>query len=62
MQGAYELCIDIAKHLIKTKQLGLPQDSKDSFSLLQRAGLIDEAMMVTLQWCWIAYLVANARR
>ncbi|MGH8656482.1 MAG: type VII toxin-antitoxin system HepT family RNase toxin [Gammaproteobacteria bacterium] len=49
VQRACELCIDIANHLIKTKKLGLPQDSKDSFSLLQRAGLIDEAMMASLR-------------
>lgn len=44
VRRACEICIDIANHLIKTRKLGLPQDSKDSFSLLQRAGLIDEAM------------------
>ncbi|MGH7908626.1 MAG: type VII toxin-antitoxin system HepT family RNase toxin [Thermodesulfobacteriota bacterium] len=49
VQRVCELCIDIANHLIKTKKLGLPQDSKDSFSLLQRAGLIDEAMMASLR-------------
>ncbi|MSQ27532.1 MAG: DUF86 domain-containing protein [Dehalococcoidia bacterium] len=40
LQRACELTIDIANHLIKTKKLGLPQDSRDSFALLQRAGLI----------------------
>ncbi|MGH8626047.1 MAG: type VII toxin-antitoxin system HepT family RNase toxin [Gammaproteobacteria bacterium] len=49
VQRACELCIDIANHLIKTKKLGLPQDSKDSFSLLQRGGLINEAMMASLR-------------
>ena len=49
VQRGCELCIDIANHLIKTRKLGLPQDSKDSFSLLQRAGLIDEAMTATLR-------------
>jgi len=49
VQRACELCIDIANHLIKTKKLGLPQDSKDSFSLLQRAGLIDESMTAALR-------------
>ena len=38
-----------ANHLIKTRKLGLPQDSKDSFSLLQRAGLIDESMAAALR-------------
>lgn len=49
VQRACELCIDVANHLIKTRKLGLPQDSKDSFSLLQRAGLIDEAMTAALR-------------
>ena len=49
VQRACELCIDIANHLIKTRKLGLPQDSKDSFSLLQRAGLIGEAMTAALR-------------
>ncbi len=49
LQRACELAIDIANHLIKTKKLGLPQDSKDSFELLQRAGLIDSVMMEGLQ-------------
>lgn len=49
VQRACELCIDIANHLIKTRKLGLPQDSKDSFSLLQSAGLIDEPMTARLR-------------
>ncbi len=49
VQRACELCFDIPNHLIKTRKLGLPQDSKDSFSLLQRAGLIDEAMAAALR-------------
>lgn len=49
LQRACELSIDIANHLIKIRKLGLPQDSRDSFELLQRAGLIDEPMMRTLQ-------------
>lgn len=49
LQRACELCIDIANHLIKAKKLGLPQDSRDSFSLLRHGGLIDEGTMVTLQ-------------
>ncbi len=49
LQRACELSIDIANHLIKINKLGLPQDSRDSFELLQRAGLIGEPMMRTLQ-------------
>lgn len=49
LQRICELAIDIANHLIKTKKLGLPQDSRDSFTLLQRAGLIGEKQMSSLQ-------------
>ena len=49
LQRACELAIDIANHVIKTKRLGLPQDSKDSFALLQRAGLIGVEQTKALQ-------------
>ena len=49
LQRACELTIDIANYLIKTKKLGLPQDSRDSFALLQRAGLITIEQMKVLQ-------------
>ncbi len=49
LQRACELSIDIANHLIKRRKLGLPQDSKDSFALLQRAGLISVERMKALQ-------------
>jgi predicted nucleotidyltransferase len=37
--------IDVANHMIKVKKLGLPQDSKDSFTLLHQAGLITAEQM-----------------
>jgi len=49
LQRSCELCIDIANHLIKTRKLGLPRDSRESFVLLQRAGLIDGRMAANLQ-------------
>jgi uncharacterized protein YutE (UPF0331/DUF86 family) len=49
VQRACELSIDIANHLIKARKLGLPQDSRNSFELLQRGGLISVEMMATLQ-------------
>lgn len=41
LQRAAELCIDMANHLIRKRKLGLPQDSRDSFTLLEQEGLID---------------------
>lgn len=49
LQRACELTIDIANHIIKKKKLGLPQESKDCFALLQRAGLISLEQMKSLQ-------------
>jgi len=46
---ACELTIDIANYLIKSRKLGLPQDSRDSFALLQQAGLITIEQMNGLQ-------------
>ncbi len=41
LQRACEQCIDMANHMIRTKKLGLPADSAESFSLLRKAGVID---------------------
>ncbi len=49
LQRACELTIDIANHLIRSKKLGMPQDSRDSFALLQKAGLITIEKMNGLQ-------------
>ena len=49
LQRAAELTIDIANHLIKTRKLGLPRDSRESFFLLEQAGLIDTEMTKKLQ-------------
>lgn len=49
LQRACELSIDIANFLIKIRKLGLPQDSRDSFELLRRAGIIHESMARALQ-------------
>ena len=44
LQRAAELCIDIANLQVRKNKLGLPQDSRESFSLLQQAGLIGEEL------------------
>ncbi len=49
LQRACELAIDMANHVIKVKKLGLPQDSRDSFSLLHDGGWISVEQMRTLQ-------------
>jgi uncharacterized protein YutE (UPF0331/DUF86 family) len=39
------MAIDVANHLVKTKKLGLPQDSVELFYLSHRAGLKSQAIM-----------------
>ena len=34
MQRACEQAIDLANHLVKTRKLGIPKDSRDSFQML----------------------------
>lgn len=46
---ACELAIDLANHLIKTRQLGIPTSSADSFDLLRQAGIIDDTLTRQLQ-------------
>jgi len=44
-----EATIDIAMHLVRVKHLGIPQDSRDTFSLLDQAGLISSELSLRLQ-------------
>jgi uncharacterized protein YutE (UPF0331/DUF86 family) len=49
IQRAAESAIDLAMHLVRREKLGIPQDSRDAFSLLvQRSGL-DPELGVRLQ-------------
>jgi len=40
---ACETAIDMAMHVVRRDRLGLPQNSRDAFELLQAAGRIDPA-------------------
>lgn len=42
LQRACEAVIDLAMHVVRTRHLGLPQESREAFTLLRDAGLIDE--------------------
>ena len=46
---ACELTIDLANHLIKTRKLGIPTDSRQSFELLEQAGLISSELSTRMQ-------------
>lgn len=44
MQRACEQCIDLANHTIKVRKLGLPKESRESFEILFKAGIIPPEM------------------
>ena len=44
IQRACESCIDSAMHLVSINQLGIPQNSRDSFELLAENQIIDQQL------------------
>lgn len=38
---ACEASVDLAMHLVRTKKLGLPQESREAFTLLEQSGMLD---------------------
>ena len=44
LQRACESSIDAAMHLVRIDRLGLPQESREAFELLERAGHLDGAL------------------
>ncbi len=46
---ACEASIDIAMHIVRTHKLGLPKSGADAFELLQKEGVIDQALSISLQ-------------
>jgi uncharacterized protein YutE (UPF0331/DUF86 family) len=44
LQRACEASIDLAMHIVAEKKLGLPQNSRDSFSLLEDEGILPSSL------------------
>lgn len=44
IQRACEAALDLGQHLVRREQLGVPQSARDVFTLLARAGWIDESL------------------
>lgn len=49
LQRACEACIDLAMHIVATKRLGIPQNSRDAFELMSQNNLISEDTMLRLK-------------
>lgn len=41
IQRACEGCIDLAMHIISVKKMGIPQNSRDAFELLEKNRIVD---------------------
>jgi len=44
LQRACEACIDLAMHIVADKKLGLPQNSRDAFTILEKEGIISPSL------------------
>ena len=44
LQRACENSIDAAMHLVRVRRLGIPQDTREAFTLLESAGILDAAL------------------
>ena len=49
LQRACKTSIDLAMYVISRRRLGLPQESRDAFALLQTAGLLPEDLATRMQ-------------
>jgi uncharacterized protein YutE (UPF0331/DUF86 family) len=49
LQRACETAIDLAMYVVSERKLGVPQDSRDAFSLLQTAGILPANLAQRMQ-------------
>ncbi len=49
LQRACEASIDLAMHIVRVRRLGVPQESREAFDLLERAGLIDSDLALRMK-------------
>jgi len=49
LQRACEGSIDAAMHLVRVHRLGVPQETREAFDLLERAGRLDPSLAVRLR-------------
>lgn len=49
LQRACESSIDAAMHLVRVSRLGIPQQSRDAFSMLAEANMLDSKLASSMQ-------------
>lgn len=49
LQRACEAAIDAAMHVVRTRKLGVPQESREAFTMLHETGMISKDLQERLQ-------------
>lgn len=49
LQRACEAVLDLAMYVVSTRKLGLPQNKREAFSILENNGIIDSKMSKNMQ-------------
>jgi uncharacterized protein YutE (UPF0331/DUF86 family) len=49
LQRACEVSIDLAMHVVRKRRLGVPQDSRDAFQILQDHALLDKELAASMK-------------
>jgi uncharacterized protein YutE (UPF0331/DUF86 family) len=49
LQRACEASIDLAMHIVAEEKLGLPQNSRDAYSLIEEVGIIDAPLSAKMK-------------
>jgi len=49
LQRACEAAIDAAMHVVRLRKLGIPQQSRDAFVMMQEAALLDAELSARMQ-------------
>ena len=44
LERACQACIDLAMRVVRLKRLGVPAESREAFTLIKSAGLLDDAL------------------
>jgi len=49
LERACQAAIDLALHVVRTRRLGLPKESREAFALLEQAGLLHRELAAKLK-------------
>lgn len=50
IQRAVEACIDISMHIVSREKLGIPQNSREAFEVMNSNGLLSDELLKDIKW------------